>query len=188
MTAADRPQRRGAIGWRSCRPSTKEKAEQVRQETAPDSAQPQLTREEAADRSKARDTAARAQFAQRIEGGAEVAQVSPGDRAKKAKAVVDQIAAAPSKAADNAIEVGLKLDQLSRDIGRMELDVLSPDSVARSGHVPRTGRHNLCRIGQLVDGPQLHIIGLWGSKSQPAVGASRQRERNRRSNASHRGT
>ena len=95
-------------------------AEPVRQEAAPDSALPQLTREEAADRSKARDTAARAQFAQRIEGGAEVAQVSPGDRAKKAQAFVDQIAADPSKAAEKAIEVGRKLDQLSKDIGGMD--------------------------------------------------------------------
>lgn len=97
-------------------------AEPVRQETAPDSAPPQLSREEAADRSKARDTAARAQFAQRIEGGAELAQVSPRDQVKQGQELVDSIAANPERAVAQRKEDGEALDKLSKYIGGMNGD------------------------------------------------------------------
>lgn len=106
-------------------------AEPVRSEVAPESAPAQLSPEEAAEQSKARDNAARAQFAQHTESldgklagveGVEVAQLTPQQFVKQAKAFVDQIAANPDNAAAKAKEVGEALDKLSKAIGGMDAD------------------------------------------------------------------
>jgi|GEM_PF-4993201 len=109
-------------------------AEAVRPDVAteaPVEQPPQLTPDEAAQQTKARDGAARAQFAQRTEtlegrlagiDGAEVAQLTPQQFVKQATDFVNKVAAGSDDAAAKHKEVGKALDKLSNVIGGMDSD------------------------------------------------------------------
>lgn len=101
----------------------------AQQEVAPESTAPQLTPNEAAQQTKARDGAARAQFARRTESlegglagieGVEVARVTPQQLVKQATDFVKKIAAGSDDAVAKHKEVGKALDKLSQAIAGMD--------------------------------------------------------------------